>query len=322
VQTQRLPMTDAVDRMLAEVDREVRRVSSQVEVSPGEVVLRRHLTASLEALEPFAALYLEAHGDSYKAPEMTAYSRGDHSITVGDLRRAARIFTSRSAPAPRGEPSEVERRRLADLLGMLAENPEMPKWIDDGHASWPTRRILREVIAALRAAPAPPPGKGWRRDETVRGLARRIKADLTPSGLREGGEMCVDALCDAVAAATERALAAPCPGHGSLPAEPSEAAIKAAYVAFGLVPIEDRERLERKMVNALHAAYAAERSTPEGPAPVGPWCVWKVGTSAWWLAKNVGGQVGPLATEAEAVAVRDTLNRPAAPGSPAQEETS
>ena len=43
---------------------------------------------------------------------------------------------------------------------------------------------------------------------TVRGLVRRIKADLSPSGRREGGEACVDALCEAAAVAAQRADAA------------------------------------------------------------------------------------------------------------------
>jgi hypothetical protein len=52
-------------------------------------------------------------------------------------------------------------------------------------------------------------------------------------------------------------------GTGPLPIEPSEAAIEAAFVA-NAYPV--RKAWLRK---ALCAAYAADRSTPEGPAPAG-----------------------------------------------------
>jgi hypothetical protein len=74
--------------------------------------------------------------------------------------------------------------------------------------------------------------------------------------------------------------------------------------------------LAQEREQADEVRRSGERSRPAAPAPEGPWRVWKVGTSAWWLTTNVGEQVGPLATEVEAVAVRDALNRLAA--APAQ----
>jgi hypothetical protein len=97
-------LTDSlVDRKLAEVDREAHasHAGAPFASDPERVIVRRHLTEVLRALEPFAlfgAMMKEKPIGNYCADDMQFYgihtgTQWEAQITHGNLRRAAAIFT-------------------------------------------------------------------------------------------------------------------------------------------------------------------------------------------------------------------------------------